>query len=83
MRNKRLPPIHHVDEGGAAQEGYADNDEEGFIDKDDYEGLIAAVDRLRAGRKGGGKGGFRRLTRKGDGKGKPGVHAVDADGSPS
>ena len=63
MRNKRLPPIHHVDEGGAAQEGYADNDEEGFIDKDDYEGLIAAVDRHhRAGRKGGGKGGFRRLT---------------------
>ena len=83
MRNKRLPPIHHVDEGGAAQESYADNDEEGFIDKDDYEGLIAAVDRLRAGRKGGGKGGFRRSTRKGYGKGKPGVHAVDADARPS
>ena len=58
MRNKRLPPIHHVDEGYAAQEGYADKDEEGFFDKDDYEGVLAAVDRLhRAGRQGGGKGG--------------------------
>ena len=83
MRNKRLPPIHHVDEGGAAQEGYADNDEEGFIDKDDYEGLIAAVDRHhRAGRKGGGKGGFRKTIRKGSGTGTNSVHAVDADTRP-
>ena len=53
MRNKRLPPIHYVDEGGAAQEGFADKDKEDFVDKDDYEGLLAAVDRLhRAVRKG-------------------------------
>ena len=76
MRNKRLPALHHVDEGNGSQEGSGARTEEGWLDPDDYEGLIAAVDRHR-GRKGGGKAGVRRP--KGGGKGRPGVHAVDAD----
>ena len=79
MRNKRLPPIHHIDEGDGSQEGYGARTEEGFIDPDDYEGLLAAVNGHWKGRKGGGKGGARRPGPKGSGKGKSGVHAVDAD----
>ena len=53
MKNKRLPQIHNVDECGGSQEGYGERSEEGFIDKDDYEGLLAAVDcQHRSGRKG-------------------------------
>ena len=79
MRNKRLPPIHHVDEGDGSQQGHGARTEEGFIDPDDYEGLLAAVNGHWKGRKGGGKGGVRRADPKGAGKGRSGVHAVDAD----
>ena len=79
MRNKRLPPIHHVDEGDSSQQGHGARTEEGFIDPDDYEGLLAAVNGHWKGRKGGGKGGVRRTDPKGAGKGRSGVHAVDAD----
>ena len=79
MRNKRLPPIHHVDEGDGSQQGHGARTEEGFIDPDDYEGLLAAVNGHWKGRKGGGKGGVRRPDPKGAGKGRSGVHAVDAD----
>ena len=79
MRNKRLPPIHHIDEGDGSQEGSGARTEEGFIDPDDYEGLLAAVNGHWKGRKGRGKGGARRPGPKGSGKGKSGVHAVDAD----
>ena len=52
MRNKRLPPIHHVDEGDSSQQGHGARTEEGFIDPDDYEGLLAAVNGHWKGRKG-------------------------------